>query len=480
MQHIAPLVRRVLVTLGYVDQFQYPLTMQEIWSRLIALRCVSRSLVVQAIQVAQQQGLIRAEQRGGKVFYSLANRYGLSAQRIARAHWSEQKITELQPLIRLVRLLPWIEAMAVTGSVAMNNAQLADDTDILIVTKPGSLWLMRPLLIWFAWWHGKRRTWRKEEPNSWCFNLWLESDQLAMPRNRRSLYTAHEVLQARWCYDRSMIQAQFLQANAWVRTVIPVGFHAAVTELSQPQQHIGRLLVDVIVWISSPVWRLINYCVYLLQLWYMRPHRTREIVRLTAAFFHPRDTRQSIYQGWRAALASGLPPATDVVEQMQYATELPVRVRRQLATVKQTKGGVVLATGVFDMLHQEHVIFLQKAAQLGDFLLVGVESDARVRSLKGSGRPVFTAVIRARQVAAIPGVSAVVVLPEGFSRPADHAAFLQLVQPQFLAVSASSAHLDKKQAAVAAVGGELVVVHEHNSAVSSTQLLAEQGSQVGI
>ena len=53
--------------------------------------------------------------------------------------------------------------------------------------------------------------------------------------------------------------------------------------------------------------------------------------------------------------------------------------------------------------------YLQAARALGDALVVGLNSDASVRRLKGAGRPVMTAVERAELVAAVSGVDAVVV-----------------------------------------------------------------------
>ncbi len=161
---------------------------------------------------------------------------------------------------------------------------------------------------------------------------------------------------------------------------------------------------------------------------------------------------------------------------MQSAGQLPEQVKKLLESARQAGQRVVLVTGVFDVLHEEHVTFLEKAALQGDFLLVGVESDARVREIKGKNRPVFSEQVRAQQIADIPSVSAVVVLPALFTKPAEHNEFLEVVRPDILAVSAQSSHIAIKRRAVEAVGGSLAVVHEHNPLISSTQLIAEQVS----
>ena len=73
---------------------------------------------------------------------------------------------------------------------------------------------------------------------------------------------------------------------------------------------------------------------------------------------------------------------------------------------------VVLANGCFDLLHVGHVRYLQGARTLGDALVVGLNSDASVRRLKGVGRPVMPAAERAELVAAVRGVDLVVVFDE--------------------------------------------------------------------
>jgi rfaE bifunctional protein nucleotidyltransferase chain/domain len=73
---------------------------------------------------------------------------------------------------------------------------------------------------------------------------------------------------------------------------------------------------------------------------------------------------------------------------------------------------LVLANGCFDLLHVGHVRYLQAARALGDALVVGLNSDASVRRLKGPGRPVMPAAERAELVAAVGGVDAVVVFEE--------------------------------------------------------------------
>lgn len=140
-------------------------------------------------------------------------------------------------------------------------------------------------------------------------------------------------------------------------------------------------------------------------------------------------------------------------------------------TMKKSPQITVLVTGVFDILHQEHRNFLQKAQALGDRLVVGIESDVRVRELKGPDRPINSQKARVFALEKLRLADEVFVLPEQFSKEEDHFALLEKMKPNILAVSESSPHIDKKEKLMERVGGKVVVVHTHNHAISTTQIL---------
>jgi rfaE bifunctional protein nucleotidyltransferase chain/domain len=73
---------------------------------------------------------------------------------------------------------------------------------------------------------------------------------------------------------------------------------------------------------------------------------------------------------------------------------------------------IVWTSGCFDLLHAGHVRSLRAAWNLGDYLVVGVNSDESVARLKGRDRPIIPAAERAEMIAAITGVHYVVVFHE--------------------------------------------------------------------
>ena len=73
---------------------------------------------------------------------------------------------------------------------------------------------------------------------------------------------------------------------------------------------------------------------------------------------------------------------------------------------------VVFTNGCFDILHRGHVEYLSKAADMGDVLVVGLNTDASVKRLKGEGRPINDEQARALVLASLSFVDAVVLFDE--------------------------------------------------------------------
>jgi rfaE bifunctional protein nucleotidyltransferase chain/domain len=83
-----------------------------------------------------------------------------------------------------------------------------------------------------------------------------------------------------------------------------------------------------------------------------------------------------------------------------------------ITTIKSSGKKVVFTNGCFDLLHMGHVDYLEKARNLGDFLVVGVNTDASVSAIKGPFRPVSPEISRTRVLASLGFVDMVVLFDE--------------------------------------------------------------------
>ncbi len=128
-------------------------------------------------------------------------------------------------------------------------------------------------------------------------------------------------------------------------------------------------------------------------------------------------------------------------------------MRRRIA-LHATKKTLVFTNGHFDLLHVGHLDYLEKARALGDALFVGVNGDGGTEKLKGTGRPLVPALERARLIAALVPVTAVIIFEED---TAD--SILSVLQPNIYVKGGDyrGKPLPEK-ATVKAYGGKVVLI----------------------
>lgn len=98
----------------------------------------------------------------------------------------------------------------------------------------------------------------------------------------------------------------------------------------------------------------------------------------------------------------------------------------------KSQGRIVLTGGCFDILHIGHVRFLSEAKRMGDYLVVLLESDRKVKKLKGKNRPVFIQKERAEMLAALGSVDLIVLLPM-MGNDSDYMNLLMKIKPDIIA-----------------------------------------------
>jgi rfaE bifunctional protein nucleotidyltransferase chain/domain len=132
---------------------------------------------------------------------------------------------------------------------------------------------------------------------------------------------------------------------------------------------------------------------------------------------------------------------------------------------------IAFANGCFDLLHVGHVRYLQGAAAEADRLIVAVNDDRSVRALKGEGRPILPAADRAELVAALRGVSYVVVFGD-----ATVARLLTMIQPDVHCKGTDyTVATIPERAVVEAYGGRMAIVGDAK-AHSTRDLIARLAS----
>ncbi len=439
------------MTLAYSQVFHTGLSLEQLYLRQVATgegEVLSRDQIIQCLSELVQKKLVV---RKNGVYVPTQNGEWASQSQSIDDLLAAKKAEAQYVADRLIEI-PFVQAVALTGSVAAGNVVPDDDCDFLIVTSPHTLWLSRLLVLLFAKSKHKRRSFANEEKNSWCFNMWLTSNSLIIPLKMRVLYTAYELCQAQWLASKNYTAQSFVAANGWAKNILPINYNFAYFKAEQKEKKDAKeyFAVYLLKALMQPVLVVTNIAAYLFQLVYMAPHRTKERVEYRRAFFHPRPTGGLVMKELK-----------NRIEYMLYS--------KTEAKPKKSKPKV-LVTGVFDLLHHKHREFLNIASQLGD-LWVGVENDARVRQLKGEGRPVWSADKRLKMIKKLLRSEQVFILPDKMGETSCQIELLRQVQPDVLAVSDSTPNLAMKQKLMAGIGGRVEVIMEHDPRVSTTQIM---------
>lgn len=250
-------------TLQYFDRHDYPLTKKELEFWLHA-------------DLPEHTSTVSTEESSGYAY--LKNRKKCISVRQSRRNYSLKKWQIAKHFANQLKKIESIEAIFVTGALAMDNCPENDDIDIMIVCAPNTLWLTR--LRVFLLLNGHRRPPSLPEhssdrvSNKICDNLYLDTKHLRIVR--QDLYTAHEILQAKCVFDRSNCAQQFLIENAWVKSYLPGAY---------PQINLKE---SRNIYSSNIVTTCMNAVCFVLQYIYMMPKITHEKISLHSAFFHPR------------------------------------------------------------------------------------------------------------------------------------------------------------------------------------------------
>jgi rfaE bifunctional protein nucleotidyltransferase chain/domain len=117
----------------------------------------------------------------------------------------------------------------------------------------------------------------------------------------------------------------------------------------------------------------------------------------------------------------------DYITRIQQRIVLSAQEFPLLQTWKEQKQSIVFTNGCFDLLHRGHVDYLARASSLGDKLIIGLNTDASVRRLKGSPRPLTDEYSRAFILAALVFVDAVILFEE--DTPLE---LIEFIQPDVL------------------------------------------------
>lgn len=142
----------------------------------------------------------------------------------------------------------------------------------------------------------------------------------------------------------------------------------------------------------------------------------------------------------------------------------------RIASARVSGARIVLANGCFDVLHVGHIRYLAGARELGDILVVGINSDEQVAIQKGAGRPVLPAMERAEIVSALESVTYVTI----FDEPTVEQLLLALKPDVHAKGTDYTTESVPERDVVRSYGGEVAIVGDPKDH-STTEIIARLG-----
>ncbi len=254
---------REIISLVYHNIFDYPLNFSEL------LKWEGRK----KSKIDNLQFTIN--QKDG--FYFLEGREAIVLKRILRKRISGRKLIIARKYGKILGFIPTIKLLAVTGALAMENADEDSDIDFLLITQKGTLWLTRLIILFLSTLSGLpvRRFNDKNPKDKLCLNMWLDEANLTWRKRERNVFTAHEIAQIQPIINRDKTYERLIFKNKWIKDYWPNAVKT-IEETKSPKM-------------KSLFFFLFEKIAFGIQYLYMRRKITREIVTPTRALFHPND-----------------------------------------------------------------------------------------------------------------------------------------------------------------------------------------------
>ena len=268
--------RGKLLTVFYHDMFDYPLTSGELgrWE-------INRDLgfKIQDLRIEDRKG-----------YYFLEGREEIVPKRLIREKTSKEKLKIAKRAGRLLKHIPTVKFVGITGSLAMMNSNDNSDIDLIIITSENTLWTTRLITYFLLLVSGLsvRRPRNKEEKDRLCLNMWLDESSLVF--TKRNIFTAHEVAQIVSLVNKDGIYERLLWDNRWILDYWPKAVKVSSTKYVESRMGRDFLRTTCYMLLTT----IIEPLAFKLQYLYMKPKITREVITPTRAFFHPTDWSRKI------------------------------------------------------------------------------------------------------------------------------------------------------------------------------------------
>lgn len=275
--------KQIIKTLSYFNFFDYPLTLNEL-SQFTKINIKSEKDFATLVKQKDIEHF--------KSYYFLSNRRQIVGTRIKREKESNKKLFKAKKIIKKLTIIPTVNFIGISGSLAMKNSEINDDIDIFVISKDNLVWITRLLLVLYL---KKLNVYRKKHDKNTkdkvCLNLIIGDKSIGFTKNRQNLYIAHEIVQLMPIFQRGNTYFNFIDKNKWLFKFLP-NAGKRIREYKIPFKKQKNLINDLLVVALQLI--KIEKIVRLLQWNYMKKDVTQETIEDNFLAFHPIDFKKKV------------------------------------------------------------------------------------------------------------------------------------------------------------------------------------------
>lgn len=275
--------RAVKRTLCYSAIFNYPRSCFQLYTFLITKKDFEEKFFLKSLRRLVKKKHIKA--RGGKYYLPYIRPLSWNL----RNKYSQELLKESSLGVNMLKTIPWIKMLSVTGAVAANNAEKDDDVDIFIITQKNRMWLSR-FFVYLILKIINKYSQGEKEKRKFCCNLFVDETNIKWDKNKQNIYVAHEILSMHPLINRDEMYFRFVDANSWTLKFFK-NYHVEIPTKFSKKDVSQSKFIDAVENFFRKV-----------QLAYMKNKKTTEITKKDFIHFNKFDHSKEILNTYKENL----------------------------------------------------------------------------------------------------------------------------------------------------------------------------------
>lgn len=272
-------------TLAYSAVFRYPMSFYQLGTMLIT----KKNFDFQTFDNSLKRLIKKRHINVFKGKYILRGIKPVSWEK--RDKESKEIIENNKWALKTLELIPWIKMVAVTGSVAANNAERNADIDLFIITQKNRLWITRGFVALILSALGKYAVGTNNK-EKFCCNIFIDENNLKWPKEENNIFVAHDILAMHPIISRDNMYLKFLRANNWVLNYFGQ-FKIDYTKAKYKTKAKGNFIGNYIDNLAMKA-----------QLRYMKKKKTSEITKKGFLHFNTHDHTQDVLSNYKNLISN--------------------------------------------------------------------------------------------------------------------------------------------------------------------------------